>query len=482
MNPPGLLVFRRIFFLGALACLALATASAKDFYVDNIKGNDANDGSEAAPFKTVQKSAALAEAGDTIYLVANSEPYREPAINFKKSGTAEAPIVLDGRGAVLSGIQRFGIEEWKDFGGGIYGRQYENATHMKTHWEGGYDFVFFDRAPGTNVTKREDLTPLSYFMDPNLEGTEGKMLYIRLPEGKTPADVAVLISRPAHTGLHISGSHVTVKNLTSSNTSEDGFSTTHGKNIIFDNVRGCYNMDQGMSHHGSTAIVKNSIFDHNADAGIRDVFPECESTYENCIFAYNRTSGIDAKGRKHTVRDSLFLNNDRTQIRVEKDSLGIVEGCYFLAPGLDGIGIYKSSAIVTRNTFADLKVGFRAGQGTATLEGNAFLRNEIPLSYFEHADAEHPTYEAIKSNNNLFVGGQFKLGESKPALAFVDYIQQTGQDQNSIEIADLGEASALPIKYEGQTFGASVKAQVTEEQFANPDPAVDSVLRQNAAK
>lgn len=453
------------------ACLSVSAATARDFFVDNLKGHDGNEGTEAAPFKTVQKGADLAEAGDTIYLAANPEPYREAPINFRKSGNADAPIVLDGRGAVLSGILKFQPDSWKDVGGGVYAMAYDSTTPTQAQLEREYKLVFFDGVPGKVAGKKEDLQPLGFFVD---EGAAGKMIFIRLPDGQTPADISVAIMRTSHTGFHVSGSHITVKNLTSSNTSEDGFSTTHGKNIVFENVRGCYNMDQGMSHHGSTAFAKNSIFDHNADAGIRDVWPDCESTYERCIFAYNQTSGIDAKGKLHVIRDSLFLNNNRTQIRVEKDASANVDNCYFLAPGLDGVGIYKSTCTVSRCTFANLQVGFRAGQGSAMLEGNAFLNNELPLAYFEHADAERPTYEFIKSDNNLFVGGQFKLGESKPVIPFADYLQQTGQDADSIEITELGEseASALPIKYDGRSFGASVKLGVIDSQFANPDPAM----------
>jgi len=63
-------------------------ASAADFYVAT-DGNDANDGSFAAPWRTIQKAASTVTAGATVHV--RSGTYNE-IITPANSGTADAPI------------------------------------------------------------------------------------------------------------------------------------------------------------------------------------------------------------------------------------------------------------------------------------------------------------------------------------------------------------------------------------------------------
>jgi hypothetical protein len=102
------ILFLLIFVL--LGCSApqeqriLATKSAgRTFYVSDA-GNDLNAGtSEAAPFRTIKKAAALAVAGDTINIAGGT--YNE-YLSLTKSGTASAPITFQGYGsspAIITG-------------------------------------------------------------------------------------------------------------------------------------------------------------------------------------------------------------------------------------------------------------------------------------------------------------------------------------------------------------------------------------------
>jgi hypothetical protein len=89
-------------FLVALAAAAVwfapATRAASTYYVSG-SGSNANPGSSAAPFATIQKAADVAQPGDTIVVRAGMYA----GARFSRSGTPAAPIVLRGEaGAVVN--------------------------------------------------------------------------------------------------------------------------------------------------------------------------------------------------------------------------------------------------------------------------------------------------------------------------------------------------------------------------------------------
>jgi len=89
---------------GALVSGAAQAAAGDIYYVDtnSAAASDSNDGSEARPWKTIQKAAATLKAGETVYVKAGT--YRElytggpdtsvTGIKPQNSGTATAPITF----------------------------------------------------------------------------------------------------------------------------------------------------------------------------------------------------------------------------------------------------------------------------------------------------------------------------------------------------------------------------------------------------
>lgn len=71
----------------------IAVAAATTFYVDGTSGSDANPGTQALPWKTIQKAANTLQAGQTV-VVAGGQ-YNE-RVHVTTSGTAGAPIVFQG--------------------------------------------------------------------------------------------------------------------------------------------------------------------------------------------------------------------------------------------------------------------------------------------------------------------------------------------------------------------------------------------------
>ncbi len=82
------------------------TAWPGTFYVSTT-GSDSNPGSQALPWKTLQKAAATLVAGDTAIVLNGT--YTEPEVQMLKSGTAGNPITLKAQNqhlAILSSTSR----------------------------------------------------------------------------------------------------------------------------------------------------------------------------------------------------------------------------------------------------------------------------------------------------------------------------------------------------------------------------------------
>ena len=93
--------------LGILIALTMyhSQVLAGTYYVAK-SGNDANSGSEIAPWLSIQKAATTLNAGDTVYIKAGT--YNEQ-VDVKNSGTAGNPITFSGYAADVVTIDGTGI-------------------------------------------------------------------------------------------------------------------------------------------------------------------------------------------------------------------------------------------------------------------------------------------------------------------------------------------------------------------------------------
>jgi hypothetical protein len=67
--------------------------ASMDYFVDNQAGNDTNNGSQRAPFKTIARAVQAAKAGDTLRIVPTPTPYTG-TLDLQKSGAQGAPITI----------------------------------------------------------------------------------------------------------------------------------------------------------------------------------------------------------------------------------------------------------------------------------------------------------------------------------------------------------------------------------------------------
>ncbi|NOU63921.1 DUF1565 domain-containing protein [Paenibacillus sp. LMG 31461] len=151
-------------------------AAAASYFVDGTNGNDANDGSLAAPFKTIQKAATMAASGDTVEI--RTGVYREtvtPAsdnVTFKNYGGEK--VIMSG-GDLVTG--------WTSSAAGA------NIYEAPMSWDfdnGNGNIVFYTDAAGKPVS-------MSQARWPNIKDSE---MFIKTKYAKFTTDPTGPVGTP----------------------------------------------------------------------------------------------------------------------------------------------------------------------------------------------------------------------------------------------------------------------------------------------
>lgn len=143
---------RWIVCLGMCCSLGLTlAASAKDIFVDNVRGDDrfvgaeaARRGAEAGPCRTIARALDQAATGDRIILAATGVPYRE-SITLqagRHSGTTDEPFQIIGSGATLYGAARVPHDAWQHVARDIY---------RFSPWRSSCQLLFLDGRPAARA-------------------------------------------------------------------------------------------------------------------------------------------------------------------------------------------------------------------------------------------------------------------------------------------------------------------------------------------
>ena len=328
-------------FLGGTQFVA-----ATEFWVDNVKGDDAAAGTREKPFRTMARAAAAMSAGDEMHLVANAEPYREALKLDGRFAKMSAPdgarkTVIDGHGAAIDGLGRRPMGEWRSEGRGIWSsKQNNNAWTMNAqgYWS-GHPIVFRYGKPLAWRKSLDELETNTYLLrkvakpkTPEEKDAHNR-LYVKLAEGETPDQLEVPVRG---NGMWIDGvSNLVVRNLTARNFYNDGFDTYWRKGIEFENVRGAYNMDQGISAHSSGVTVRRSRFDHNAGCGAVDCCPGNDghwprTVYEDCVFeSQSFRGGAEFLNGYFTLRRCKFIESPEVAVTMRGSFAFEISDCVF---------------------------------------------------------------------------------------------------------------------------------------------------------
>ena len=453
--------------LAAVGLWLAAGAGAAEWHVDNVKGGDAvGDGSAAKPFKTIARAFKEVKTSDAVYLAPNAAPYTEH-VNFPVGGTAEKPFVFDGRGAVINMLTHYTGDKWKDEGGGVFSMSLPNNAHVMDKQWWGFDLVFFDGKAGKNCASRETLEPLGYFLFKQRQQIEGKFhplhntLYVKLPDGKTPADIKVE-APGVGTILHCGRPHVTIRDLTAMYCTQDGFATTRAPGIVFERVRGCFNMDQGISHHGAEVTVRDSRFDHNAGCGIVDVYPEVKARYERCLVEDDTfRGGVEFHNGEFVMEDCVIRGNPGSELGVCRPGTRVIlRNCLVIGrEGGKDTGIQQGGGSLTleRCTFYRLRTGVVVGAGAAKLAMSRCAFIACEQNYLIQPPGKDAPSREITIDDNVYAPAPLTVDKIvyKPEQ-WAEFQAKTGFDSHSTmkKIDDPSSPWTLPsLKGKGRDGG-----------------------------
>lgn len=137
-----------------IVLLACGAARAATYYVSTT-GSDSNPGTSAAPFKTIQKGASTASAGDVVLVKPGTYPCTggvdSMAVQLTKAGTASAPITIKSEtkwGAVLDG--RLTCHSYFNFASSAHYWVIEGFDIKNPRWAG----VWSNKGGGRGVVVR----------------------------------------------------------------------------------------------------------------------------------------------------------------------------------------------------------------------------------------------------------------------------------------------------------------------------------------
>jgi hypothetical protein len=206
----------RLLLTPCLVFATVTTALGRDIFVDNLGGDDRNNGETLTaqgkangPCKTITKALRLVISGDRIIIIAHpGEPYRESIAvqSGFSSGRAGAPVEIIGNGAVLDGTMSLIASEWDYEGNDIFSIRPRLMAHQQ--------LFLGDKAAKRVQVKdgsRPKLEPREWCL------FEGK-IYLRCEPGRVPASY-----NPACCGLQTGITLYEVHDLVISNLTVRGF-------------------------------------------------------------------------------------------------------------------------------------------------------------------------------------------------------------------------------------------------------------------
>lgn len=237
---------RRLYL--AILCFSLATAeaAARDLFVDNVLGDDLNDGLATdtagfgGPVRTVRRALEIAIPGDRIVLAKNDEPYRETISlsTARHCGNGLRPLVIDGQGAILDGTAPAPDRSWESVRGPIFRFRPARSSYQQL-FLAGKPAVQRKIEPGSH--RLPELEPLEWFR-------RDAFIYFRVEPDKLP-DGYPLSYSALQTGITVYHVHdVVIMDLIVQGFRLDGINVNDG-------VRNCKLVDVTCRGNGRAGVT-----------------------------------------------------------------------------------------------------------------------------------------------------------------------------------------------------------------------------------
>ena len=294
--------------IALLAATAALSAAGAEWHVNHEWGDDDWQGTAERPFKTFKHALAKLRGGDTLHVQKTKTPYTERfgelgtrAKGHPYDGTPEQPTVIEGHGAELTSLTRMGAAAWEQMPDGTWRtKPHHNVVVMggAGHYN-AFPFLFLDRdgrrTPFRPADERSALLPMemywSFKWNQDAAGRRTRdddygSLYIRLPEGLTPANCDLLM--PHAGNLTVGADNVVVRDLNFSWATADCIDTYLGTGIVFENLEATDCLDQNISAHATAGLAVRWSHFARALAGCvydvpYDMTRPCDVRYEGCL-------------------------------------------------------------------------------------------------------------------------------------------------------------------------------------------------------
>ena len=257
-----------------VAFASLSTASADDWYVDNISGDDRQSGGVSGqPLKSIQAALLKTKPGDRIILKKGDLPYREQLsiTGTRNSGFPGKPLEIVGNGATLEGAEPIPGTSWEVIGDDLFQYRPVRLSHQ---------LLFLDGNPLNKVVGPTDELPA---LKPLQWTQRDGWIIVRTEPGKAPYQYNFSCCRRA-VGITLYEAHdVLITNLTIQGFQLDGINAPDQVNqavIIGCVIRG--NGRSGVSVGGASHVdLTSSLIGDNGKAQVRSE-GFCRLTIDSC--------------------------------------------------------------------------------------------------------------------------------------------------------------------------------------------------------
>lgn len=424
-------------FISAIACAQAVPKQALPgltIYVNNSIGSDSFDGSAAkparggkiGPYATIVKAYQLATVGAHISIANTGSDYRETVrIEKLNKGRANAPLVIEGNGATVTGLLVIPANRWTLLKDDIYWYDGKIADGVRklmpnSNWLGftkhqGWfaesqapRIFFLNGQAAPDVLELAAIPQGGFFYDTQVEP---RRVYFRLPAAKALQDCRLEL--PQNEGVYINDDYVTIRNLASKYSMDDGFSGFGAQGVVLQNINGSFNCDQGVSfHHISTTFIDGGLIEHNGGCGIADV-QSCISIYRNVMVRDNMFNGALLSGTAHTMMNCRINGNADEQVAVTAGASVNLSNCLIIGsgkPGWTSVGAKLNYGRLDHCTIINCDIGVKVeqrpwGQG-------ASLRSCIISDCNTLISVVPENIKGFDINNTVLKLGAVKIGDA----------------------------------------------------------------------
>jgi hypothetical protein len=293
---------RLLLILIPLLWLDAARAIASDYYVDNVAGDDRNDGTAAqavgeyvGPTRTIQRALQRAGKGDRVIINNTGIAYQEGITlqGGRQSGTIAAPFELIGNGAILDGTRPVPAAAWLHYEGHVFRYRPPKMS---------FQLLFLDDKPAARIPiasrpQIEQLQPLQWCL---FEGH----VYFCVEEGRLPQSYSLSFTG-LQTGITLyEVRNVVIRDLVVQGFQLDGINAHDGVfGATFSEVTCRGNGRSGISVGGASRVrIEASLVGNNGTAQVRTE-GACRAEIVGCDLLDNTAPKIVRDGGKVVVND-----------------------------------------------------------------------------------------------------------------------------------------------------------------------------------